>query len=253
MYSEANVQKTKGFTLIELSIVIIIIGFLVAGVAAGNEIIHTVKLKRYVTQITEIDNAVTMFEAQYKYLPGDFPNAQAYWPDCQDGTTFPCNGNGDGKMNAHGVPYGAERDRAFEHLSKSKFIAGNFSPITPTNNSGSFFKPGITAPFPPFEGGCYRFGNWSFGGPSLILAMAELDPFGGCNIFGSDDGVIFTPAEAYYLEQALDPLDGQGNEKIISHCAPGARAGGPHSGAYNLGLDKKMCMLMYRTRSQNAY
>jgi len=44
-------MKNKGFTLIELSIVLVIVGLIVAGVMAGQSIIRSAKLRSVITEV----------------------------------------------------------------------------------------------------------------------------------------------------------------------------------------------------------
>ena len=63
----------KGFTLVELSIVLVIIGLLIGGILVGQSMISTSKVVAFVSQIQHIDAEVEAFKAKYNYLPGDAP------------------------------------------------------------------------------------------------------------------------------------------------------------------------------------
>lgn len=67
----------RGFTLIELSIVLVIIGLLIGGILQGQEMINNTRLKTTVAQIDAITAAVQTFEDKYRDLPGDAPAAVA--------------------------------------------------------------------------------------------------------------------------------------------------------------------------------
>lgn len=63
--------NNKGFTMIELAIVLVIIGLLVAGVLKGRELISSAKIKNLVNQTKSVESAVVTYQDKYKALPGD--------------------------------------------------------------------------------------------------------------------------------------------------------------------------------------
>jgi prepilin-type N-terminal cleavage/methylation domain-containing protein len=72
--------KTKaGFTIIEISIVIIVLGFLVGGVLVGSELIKQSELSSIATEYNLYSQAVNTFELKYNGLPGDLKDATEYF------------------------------------------------------------------------------------------------------------------------------------------------------------------------------
>src|SRR5271156_5113213 len=61
-----------GFTLIELSIVLVIIGLIVGGVLVGQDLIKAAQLRASITQITQLNTAANSFDRKYNGIPGDF-------------------------------------------------------------------------------------------------------------------------------------------------------------------------------------
>lgn len=72
--SKERTSKAKGgFTLVELSIVLVIIGLLIGGILAAQSMISTAKINAQVRQFGQFDAMVMSFKTKYNYLPGDAP------------------------------------------------------------------------------------------------------------------------------------------------------------------------------------
>lgn len=99
--SHKQKRNNVGFTLVELSIIIIIIGLLIAGVAAGANLIKQAQLNSIIIESRTYMTALGVFKSRYNYYPGDFPYATNYWP------TAPsvANGNGNGLIEFSESPY----------------------------------------------------------------------------------------------------------------------------------------------------
>jgi prepilin-type N-terminal cleavage/methylation domain-containing protein len=79
----------KGFTLVELSVVIVIIGLIVAGVTAGQSLVELGRIRSAIGDIQKYKVAYNTFYLEYNSIPGDFNLATRYWP----GLTSNGNGN----------------------------------------------------------------------------------------------------------------------------------------------------------------
>jgi len=76
-FRDLSPKSTLGFTLIELSIVMVIIGLIIGGVLVGNDLIDAAKIRSQVTQLEKYNVAVATFRVKYGYLPGDMPDPHA--------------------------------------------------------------------------------------------------------------------------------------------------------------------------------
>jgi prepilin-type N-terminal cleavage/methylation domain-containing protein len=91
----------SGFTLIELSIVLVIIGLIVGGVLVGQDLIRAASVRATISQIERYNTAVNTFQTKYGDLPGDMTATTA--------TTFGFSprssgtGQGDGNGILQGV------------------------------------------------------------------------------------------------------------------------------------------------------
>ena len=98
-------QSQTGFTLVEISIVMIIIGLLIGGTFGGMKLIENMRVNRTVQDLKSIESAALTFKDTYGRLPGDLVNPAARLPNC---TVAPCAtaGNGNriiGPANHHGT------------------------------------------------------------------------------------------------------------------------------------------------------
>jgi prepilin-type N-terminal cleavage/methylation domain-containing protein len=114
---------SKAFTLVELAIVIVIIGLLVSGVLAGQELIKQAKIRAQIKQFAEFDTGALTFKSKYGNLPGDLTIADA--AKFNMGTGSSRGGNGIIEDHLGYVPnmYGYHENRLFlVHLSRSNLI-----------------------------------------------------------------------------------------------------------------------------------
>ncbi|MEZ0344220.1 MAG: prepilin-type N-terminal cleavage/methylation domain-containing protein [Caldimicrobium sp.] len=117
--------RKRGFTLVELAIVLVIIGIILGAVLKGQELIFNAKVKRLQSQIKEMMAALYTYYDKYGYYPGDDPTATSRWA----GTV---NGNGDGIITDGYCDDPAEEScRIWQHLRLGNIISGDPNNITP--------------------------------------------------------------------------------------------------------------------------
>jgi len=121
-----NTYPQRGFTLLEIVIVLLIVGFLLAGVLKGQEMITSAKVKRLAGQLDEIRAAYLGFEDRYKALPGDYADANSTL-NCGGTCLF---GNGDSRIRANETPVNGNQAHedllAWAHLASSGFLKGDY-------------------------------------------------------------------------------------------------------------------------------
>jgi len=115
----------KGFTLVEISIVIIIIALIVAVVLAGKTIARQAQIRTIMSDINTASALVSSFRSQYGQLPGDLDKASQFWPDCVDIGDHSCDGDGNGGVSYDDyiTPIVTESKRAWHHLELAGLIS----------------------------------------------------------------------------------------------------------------------------------
>lgn len=87
-----DLRRKAGFTLIELSMVLVIIALIVGGVLAGRELIEAAELRKVISKTEQYVLALNTFKNKYNCVAGDCANATAMLGASS-------NGNGNGKID----------------------------------------------------------------------------------------------------------------------------------------------------------
>lgn len=120
-------RKQRGFTLIEIAIVLVIIGLLLGGVLQGQQLIENSRVKSATNDFNGIAAAVFSYQDRYGRLPGDDPGALsargASWPRASTA------GNGNGVIASAASAFAPttteEVGYFFQDLRSAGFISGD--------------------------------------------------------------------------------------------------------------------------------
>ena len=146
MYKDFFQKFCKSFTLVELSIVLLVLSLLVTITLSGEKLISNARATRIMKDISNYRQAIGQFYQTYKVLPGDYNNAQYKFAPSGYTTIslrniatldksvidrIPLNGNYDGMVSG-GIEgsssfYYSETYGVWSHLSASNLIDGQYS------------------------------------------------------------------------------------------------------------------------------
>ncbi len=112
-------RRPAGFTLLELSIVLIVIGLLLGGVLKGQQVIEAARIKRVALETVMVGEAIRTYRSLYAAWPGDDPRAAERWPGAR-------NGNGDGRIDGHWQPEQPDEETGliWSHLRYARLLTG---------------------------------------------------------------------------------------------------------------------------------
>jgi prepilin-type N-terminal cleavage/methylation domain-containing protein len=146
-------KMKAGFTLVELSIVLVIIGLITGGVLVGRDLIDAAAIRAQISQIEKYQATVNTFRGKYGYLPGDIPDptASQYGFGARGGFRGQGDGNGllEGFLNYttdlnNGMMANGENLQFWEDLNKASLIEGGFSNFAWTTTTPIWSPPTST-------------------------------------------------------------------------------------------------------------
>ena len=205
----------SGFSLVELSIVLVILGLLTGGILTGQNLIRAAELRSVVTEFQTYQTAIHTFRDKNLQLPGDITNATDFWgapgsslancPATVGTGTETCNGDGDGIVEqTNGADEYNEWFMIFQHLSNASMITGTYTgrsgPDGPDDGD-------IGINLPPS-----RISNagWSADNPLGSPTYFTLD-YTNSLVIGSqtagnnqNQAPVFTPEEAWNIDTKVD-------------------------------------------------
>jgi prepilin-type N-terminal cleavage/methylation domain-containing protein len=211
-------MKRSGFTLLELSIVLVIIGLIIGGITVGQELIKQAEMRSLVRDIDEVKTSLNVFRMKYNALPGDFSRATQYWTGTADG-----DANGQIFRYPDGV-------LAWQHMSLANVYPGTYT------GTGTVAEVGINMPasarnlgfqmdYITLQSQCAAGNQWvtTYSAQNMIRVGITATPPG---TYVTSSTVIFVPEIALMDEKVDDGMPAVGNMYCVcpSQCSAGATA-----------------------------
>lgn len=207
-------QGQKGFSLVELSIVLVILGLLIAGVIAGSTLVRNAELRAVTAEFNDIRTNINAFKTTYDALPGDMPNANEFWPvsnvNCESALEAEMNGDFNGRIEFKDVDGRNESYMAWCHLRLANLGSGPFQ-----GNPDDEGDPelGVDVPTSKVAGGGYFF---AYGAHELAdTNVLVLGGFSDGTVVGTGMllGAVLTPRDARNIDNKID--DGYPTSGIV--------------------------------------
>jgi prepilin-type N-terminal cleavage/methylation domain-containing protein len=190
-------MNQKGFTLVELALVMLIISAIVGGIVVGSNLIRNSEIQSVGGEAQSHLNAIKAFQDKFHALPGDFAQASTVLNGAP-------NGNGNGFITDN------ERFYVWQHLALAKMIEGHYTGASVAGIGGAV---GQNLPKSQVTGAGWGITYIdptkiaSFDVNYVTVPMGHALWLGGNSIdtSGSDTRVpVLNPGEAELLDRKLD-------------------------------------------------
>ena len=185
-------NNNKAFSLIELSIVLIIIGLLVAGITGGQSLIESAKIKNLANEIDGWRKALLIFKVKNDRWPGDLDNDGFNVGWCGGNA---CGANETYTINSFSEPYNNKVQSEISGPYIELYLSGlsNFRP-----DPDNFVSPSFQT-LPDFKWHFHRFEGIFVGREGYFLNLAKPN-----TIWGVSDVVYNTKKSSNRILLGLD-------------------------------------------------
>lgn len=200
--------STAGFSLVELSIVLVILGLLVGGILAGQSLIRAAEMRSITTEKDRYVTAISAFRDKYLALPGDIRNTNNF-------ANITEQGDGNGQVNPTAATGTNEIYAFWENLAGAGLAEGTYTPGVAYSATSS--AAGTTNPRSRLANAGWNVGyigavatngaNTALGGVTYTSFFAKnynnaLTIGGGTNAYNPT--AILKPEEAWNVDTKVD-------------------------------------------------
>ncbi|MFN7038362.1 MAG: type II secretion system protein [Alphaproteobacteria bacterium] len=235
----------RGFTILEISIVTIVISLIVAGISLGQSMIRNANIRSVIIGFGEISKAVSSFKLQFNALPGDMTSS------IYSNSNIPTYGNGNGIIESTSSACNStESIIAWNHLYYTENYPGKLSGVSPSSVPCALVN--VNVPASRVKNGFFFLWNSAGNSGSVFgVSKGNLIHFGKLSTSdNSVNGSIISASDAQIIDAKMDDnvantgaLFGiDGNDTTNGYCS------GPWSGAgadYKYGATTISCRLVF--------
>ncbi len=248
----------KAFSLIELSIVLVILGLITGGILAGQSLIRGSEIKSVISDVEGYVAAVKAFQTKYKAFPGDMPNATSIWgdnstacpsPSIADGSPGTCNGNDSRYLDftANGINVSSETLQFWNQLALAGFIQGSYL--------GTYGNPATSVDKSPTSriANAYYIANGCTNGCHLTGQYFDINLGNYIELSAIPANPSLSPSDAWSIDSKIDdgkPAYGKVVSRYWNDLCTSADSGG--SSATNLAASYRVtdtalrCNVLFR-------
>jgi prepilin-type N-terminal cleavage/methylation domain-containing protein len=200
--------SARGFTLIEMSIVLVVIGLIVGGILVGQSLISAAGVRATISQIEKYNAAVNTFYGKYGGLPGDLSATLAAQFGFGVRSGAPGKGDGNGLLEGVGgscTPCGyteqGESLMFWQDLSGAGLISETFASSS-TNTSGGLLAPATLTSTPVTIGSLFPTAKLAQGNYVYVYSYSGSNYYGLSAITSDMGGGYLNSQPALTVQQA---------------------------------------------------
>lgn len=265
---------TSAFSLVELSIVLVILGLLTGGILSGQALIRASELRAVTSEQQRYTTAISSFRDKYFGIPGDLRNATAFWtagtcPGTNANTTAPaantCDGDGDGMIEAAEASTSTSNGifRFWQHLALAGLVEGSYTGVTNDTTYSTTVASTATPNVPKSKLGQATWNAGWLGSVGVADTTYYTANYGNALLFGGGTSALVPTAvlkaeEAWNIDTKMDDgkpdqgailaLESQGSVAGTTGCGNLAASGSAlAASSYRLDTSSLNCSLIFKT------
>lgn len=257
----------RGFSLVELSIVLVILGLLTGGILTGQSLIRAAELRGITAEYAKYAAAIRTFQEKYNAIPGDMTRATLFWgkgsactsPLGNAAIPGTCNGNGNGNLSdtGTGVSTFSELYMIWQHLSLAGLIEGTYTGLTDSVAISRAAIIEVNVPPSRMSLAGWSISDWAnTSGDAAWVNMGGMPNsvsrlyFGRAVTGNWTYGAALRPEEAWNIDTKIDdgkPTAGRLRAVWIANCTTAAGGTDPaiNTAEYKVTSSAVACALMF--------